>query len=507
MMRDAALAWYRAEGLEAWVNAQRACRDWPVVATSAVGRRSRGVTGQPDGGVLLAVGVPVLHPAVTRALAMAIAQPEERIRAVVAGRASVLDGAIVDDEYAGESGIAPVVDLAVAKLGSLGFSREELFPGHWPIPSLSARPLRTQLGEHPIDTELTRAAAQAEVLAAYERANAPALIKNEPHRLLQSAFDALVAHCGGAAPDPSLWIPSDARHVASFLRHDKGEGLSDEEVWAWFYQPRLPHGVDQQRTYREHPWAPRSSFVLGLVVIDAGVVVVLRQGLLVFSGGTWSPLLSVGPIRPLSTDGRHVAFLPAHPRGNHAPELFVLDSQAAAFVTTWPDTLPTRFVCGHWGAKSLVIWDRATRQERLLRSSFADDCGHHYHSPDGDLVWLADYPEDGVVSITDGSVVARLSRLRLDKKRGTFSRAFVLLGSGVFRSYVGGVLRDDAAVRWSAERAEAAAFSLDGSRLVTAKDGELRIRELGPEGGVRAESTVALPLSWTDLRTRARRVT
>jgi hypothetical protein len=63
-MRDAALAWYRAEALEDWVNAQRACRDWPVVATSAVGRRLRGVvedplrdrallTGQPDGGALL----------------------------------------------------------------------------------------------------------------------------------------------------------------------------------------------------------------------------------------------------------------------------------------------------------------------------------------------------------------------------------------------------------------------------------------------------------------------
>lgn len=252
-MRDAALAWYRAEALEDWVNAQRACRDWPVVATNAVGRRPRGVvedllrdrallTGQPDGGALLAVGVPVLHPAVTRALAMAIARPEDRIRAVVAGRAAISSGAIVDDEYAGESGAAPVVDLAVAKLGSLGFSRDELFPGHWPIPSLGSRPQRTRLGEHPIDTELVRAAAQAEVLAAYARVNAPALITNEQHRLLQSAFDALLGHCGGTAPDPSLWIPSDARHVASFLRRDKGEGLSDEKVWAWFYQPRLPHG-------------------------------------------------------------------------------------------------------------------------------------------------------------------------------------------------------------------------------------------------------------------------
>ncbi len=56
----------------------------------------------------------------------------------------------------------------------------------------------------------------------------------------------------------------------------------------------------------------------------------------------------------------------------------------------------------------------------------------------GRLVWLASHPEDGVVSIEDDSVVADLPQFGLGKRRGTFARAFLLLPSGRFRSFVDG---------------------------------------------------------------------
>ena len=507
-----ALAWYRATTIEQMLAAQAAFADWPKIASAALLSASadgcpdplRSAETFPDAGesaALIELPYPAIHPAVFASLARVSGIEERLLRAVATGEAILRDGAVIEDPYAesGETGQDVLMAFALQKLGAPGGGPEQLLARTWPVPPRAARPLRTALAVHPIDGDLRRAAGRCAVISAYQRAGAPAILYQEEHRLLQGCLDNLVAHLRGEEPVSPRSCATNARHVASFLRRDKGEGLDEDALWRWFYGPRSPAGRDEVRCFGERPWAPKQAFVLGLVLTASGMVVVLRYGLLVRYQEQWLPLVRCGPLRPFATGGPFVGLLGTHARGTPAPDVFMLDSHCGEFVDYWPETMPSRFVFGDWGAKSLVIWDRERRRERLLRTSLSDDYGHHFASPDGALVWLADYPEDGVLAVDDGTVVADLSRLGLAKKRGVFPRAFVVTPDGGFRSYAFGVLRHDGReLLRDPERGAAAAFSLDGGRLATATRSTVRVRDLSAEGRVVAETTVDLPLRKAD---------
>lgn len=512
-----ALRFYLARDLAEIIDAQREMAGFPAVSHPAAWDHRAG-SPQPGGprdpalfpdpeesGAVVDLPVPVAHPLVLRELAAALEVDVSWLRSV--GSVEVFEDETLAAHGVDEPGPEALLKLAERAFAGRGLAVEALFTRRIPLLPIAQRPVSGAHAPSPLDHQITwaiRSAAQARSLM---RLNAPSMLVGGAWRALQGTLENLVLLIGGEGEGEGRetvsprWIDTDPRHLASFLRMDRGEGRSDDDLWAWASAPRAPEASSQIRCYRSHPWAPDKAFVLGLALLDRALVVVHRHGFAVCDiegrGRRWIP---VGPMRPFAHDGRHLAALDVHPRGDYVPSFAVLDTETGDLVDRYPETLPRHILAGHWGAKSLVIFDRERRRERLLRPDQGDDYGHHFSSADGAHAWLADAPEEGILRVSDGTPVFDLGAIGLGAARGLFPRAFVRCPSGAFRVFARGRMHQDGALRWEEGRGVPAAFSATGDLLATVHGKRVKIRRLDEAGQVTSTSSFPLPYLPEDFR-------
>ncbi len=428
--------------------------------------------------------MPLVHPVLYEALGNAARMTVDALKAIGNGSAN-------DDDLEGVEGL-----MTLARRHLTGHHVDELFTHRLPRPPASPPLPDSPLGIHPIELELRTVQSALERMQALQRVKAPLTLVSAGWAVMQGGFENLVARVCGHEPPFPQWIETNPRELARILRLDEGKDLDDEALWTWASTATRRSAVSELGAFRENPWARADAVALAPILLDAHTLVVTRYGILSRANdGQWLPLVLCGPLRPIATDGRHVAFLGPNPRGDYRPCALMFDAQLNDFIDSWPETMPQRFVSGHWAERSLLIRDRAQRRERLLRRSYDEDYGHHVSSPDGRLVWLVEWPGDGILRVDDGSVHVDLSRFGVEFSAEVFPRAFTQLPSGPLRLFAHGQFFQDLTRVWSTDEAvDGAAFDLAGQRLATVAGQTLRLRSLGPGGEVVAETTEQLPL-------------